>query len=63
MNKTETKEKNKAFENSRLLACGSKCENCGILKRYPEGLGLYETPGEQRWLCEQCYPLSEDYSD
>jgi hypothetical protein len=49
-----------AFENSRLLACGSKCDNCGELKTFPEGLGLYESPGEHQWLCEKCYPEPDE---
>ena len=57
--------KNIAFERSRLLACGSCCEKCGELKTYPEGLGLYEPPGEHLWLCEKCYPEAdcEDYEE
>jgi len=51
--------KKTAFDRSRLLACGSHCEKCGDLKTYPEGLGLYETPGEHNWLCEKCYPESD----
>lgn len=54
---------NKAFEDSRLLACGSKCDHCGELKRYPDGLGLWESPGETLWLCNKCYPESDETYD
>ena len=55
-----TDKKDTAFHRSRLLACGSACQQCGTVKLFPEGLGLYEEPYcEPVWLCEECYPESD----
>jgi len=58
------KECNLAFINSRLLASGSSCEECGLIKFFPEGVALYEQPYcEPIWLCEDCYPETDVLED
>lgn len=46
-----------AFREARLRACNVACDECGKVKNYPEGLGLYEELFcGSKWLCENCFP-------